>query len=174
MTGRLAGRVALVTGGASGIGEATVRRFVAEGARVVIADLQRAAGETLAQDLGNQVAAFITTEVSNEPAVSAAVDLAINMFGRLDVAFANAGVIGAVGPVALSRMTDVDATFAVNLRGTFLVMKHAARVMQPRRTGVILATTSPAGVMGGVGPHAYSASKAAIMEAGRRAIPLDE
>jgi NAD(P)-dependent dehydrogenase (short-subunit alcohol dehydrogenase family) len=77
--------------------------------------------------------------------------------------FCNAGVFGAYGPVAKSRMEDVDLTLAINLRGVFLGMKHAARVMMPRRSGVILATTSPAAVMGGVGNHAYSAAKAGIV-----------
>src|SRR5260370_39505974 len=76
--------------------------------------------------------------------------------------FCNAGVCGAYGPVAKSRMEDVDLTLAINLRGVFLGMKHAARVMMPRRSGVILATTSPAAVIGRVGNHAYSAAKAGV------------
>ena len=75
--------------------------------------------------------------------------------------FNNAGIIGAVGSIARLDMADVDRTIAVVLRGTFLGMKHAAGVMIPQRSGVILSTSSPAGVVGGVGPHAYSAAKAA-------------
>jgi NAD(P)-dependent dehydrogenase (short-subunit alcohol dehydrogenase family) len=95
--------------------------------------------------------------------VAAAVDLAVAEFGRLDVMFANAGVFGAYGPIHTADMTAVDRTFAIDLRGVFLSMKHAARVMRPQRSGVIIATTSPAAVTGGVGNHAYSAAKAGII-----------
>lgn len=162
MKSRFHGQVALVTGGASGIGAATVRRFVEEGARVVIADVQADAGAALANEM-RDACRFVCTDVTNEQEVADAIDTAISAFGRLDVVFANAGVIGAVGPLVDSRMPDVDKTFAINLRGTFLTIKHAARVMQPRKRGVILATTSPAAVIGGIGPHAYSAAKAAIV-----------
>lgn len=159
--GRLAGRVAVVTGGASGIGAATVRRLAADGATVVIADLQAEAAQALAADLGGCRA--IGADVTREDDIAAAVDLAVSAFGRLDVMFGNAGIFGAYGSIAKSRMEDVDLTLAVNLRGVFAGMKHAARVMIPQRSGVILATTSPAAVIGGVGNHAYSAAKAGIV-----------
>jgi NAD(P)-dependent dehydrogenase (short-subunit alcohol dehydrogenase family) len=161
VSGRLAGKVAIVTGGASGIGAGTVRRFVAEGASVVIADLQPA-GQLLARELGDATS-FRATDVAVEEDVAAVVDHAVERFGRLDVMFNNAGIIGAVGSIAKSRMDDVDRTFAVLLRGTYLGMKHAARVMKPQRSGVILSTTSPGGLHGGLGPHAYSAAKAGIV-----------
>ena len=160
--GRLVGKVALITGGASGIGAATVRRFVAEGASVVIADVQVPEGSVLAGELGSR-ARFTRTDVTREDDVKSAVDLAVSEFGQLDVMFNNAGIMGALGPIALSRMDDVDLTFAVILRGTFLGMKHAARVMVPRGQGVILSTSSPAGVVGGLGAHAYSAAKAGVI-----------
>lgn len=159
--GRLAGRVAVVTGGASGIGAATVRRLAADGATVVIADLQAEAAQALAAELGGCRA--IGADVTREDDIAAAVDLAVSTFGRLDVMFGNAGIFGAYGSIAKSRMEDVDLTLAVNLRGVFAGMKHAARVMIPQRSGVILATTSPAAVIGGVGNHAYSAAKAGIV-----------
>ena len=160
--GRLAGRVAVITGAASGIGAGTARRFVAEGCRVVIADVQAAAGGRLAEELGNQ-ACFVRCDVTVEQDVAAAVDTAVGRFGRLDVMFNNAGVIGATGPISLSEMVDVDFTIAVNLRGPILGMKHAARVMEPNRSGVILSTSSPGGIVGGLGAHVYSACKAAII-----------
>jgi NAD(P)-dependent dehydrogenase (short-subunit alcohol dehydrogenase family) len=160
--GKLAGKVALVTGGASGIGEGTVRRLAADGASVVIADIQSAAAAKLADELGARCRA-IGTDVTSEIDVAAAVDLAVAEFGRLDVAFANAGIFGAYGPIEKSKMADVDLTWAVDLRGVFVTMKHAARVMIPQSSGVIIATTSPAAVVGGIGNHAYSAAKAGIL-----------
>ncbi|MBV9203875.1 MAG: SDR family NAD(P)-dependent oxidoreductase, partial [Actinobacteria bacterium] len=160
--GRLEGRVAVVTGGASGIGAGTVRRLAADGASVVIADLQADAAEGITGDLDGRCR-YIRTDVTREDDVAAAVDLAVSAFGRLDIMFNNAGVFGAYGPIAKSRMADVDLTLAIDLRGVFVGMKHAARVMIPRRSGVILATTSPAAVIGGVGNHAYSTAKAGIV-----------
>lgn len=160
--GRLDGRVALITGGASGIGEATVRRFVAEGARVVIADLQHDRGADLAGELGAD-ADFIRTDVTSEDDVAAAVDRAVDRYGALDVMFNNAGIVGATGPIAALDLDEYEATMAVLLRGAVLGMKHAARVMVPRRSGSIVSTSSVAGVMGGLGPHVYSTAKAAII-----------
>jgi len=162
VTERLAGRVAVVTGGAVGIGAGTVRLFVEHGARVVIADLLVEQGTQLAAELGD-AARFVRTDVTGEPDVRAAVELAVTEFGQLDIMFNNAGIIGAVGSIARLELADVDRTIAVVLRGTLLGMKHAAAVMIPRRTGVILSTSSPAGVVGGVGPHVYSAAKAGVL-----------
>ncbi|MEV4999740.1 SDR family NAD(P)-dependent oxidoreductase [Nocardioides sp. LML1-1-1.1] len=160
--GRLAGKVAVVTGGASGIGAGTVRAFHAEGARVVVADVQAEAGAALAAELGEGVL-FRRTDVSDEDSVRELVDAAVEHFGRLDVMFNNAAIIGAVGPIDRTRMDDADLTIAINLRGVLLGMKHAARVMKPQGSGVIISTSSPAGVMGGVGAHVYSAVKAGVI-----------
>ncbi len=160
--GRLDGRAALITGGASGLGEATVRRFVEEGARVVIADVQTEPGEALAKELGD-AACFQHTDVSQETAVAAAVDRAVSEWSQLDVAFANAGVVGAIGPIDETPVEDYDATMAILMRGVFLTMKHAARVMKPRRSGAILSTSSIAGLQGGLGPHVYAAAKAGLI-----------
>ena len=162
MTGRLDGRVAIVTGGASGIGEVTVRRFVEEGARVVIADLQAGLGEALRSELGD-VARFIRTDVTVEANVAAAVDLAVSEFGQLDVMFNNAGVVGAIGPIADTTADAWNFTIAVLLGGAFHGMKHAARVMIPRKSGSVITTSSIAGVTGGLGPHAYTAAKHAVI-----------
>jgi NAD(P)-dependent dehydrogenase (short-subunit alcohol dehydrogenase family) len=162
MTGRLAGRVAVITGAASGIGAATARRFVAEGARVIVADVQVDRGHALAGELGD-AARFVRTDVTQEGDVAAAVDAAVSQFGRLDVVFNNAGIMGALGPIASIPVEDYSFTMAVNVLGVFLGMKHGARVMREQRSGVILSTTSPAAVAGGLGPHVYSAAKAAVI-----------
>lgn len=159
---RLDGQVAVVTGGASGIGAATARRLAADGARVVVADIQGDVAELVAKEIGPQARA-VRTDVSDETDVAAAVDLAVTEFDRLDIMFANAGVFGAYGPIHTADMAAIDRTLAIDLRGAFLCMKHAARIMRPQRSGVIVATTSPAAVMGGVGNHAYSAAKAGII-----------
>ncbi len=162
MSGRLEGKVAVITGGASGIGEATVRRFVVEGASVVIADLQEEAGRALQSELGASTR-FIRCNVTSEADVAAAVDLAVSEFGRLDIMFNNAGIVGAIGPIADTTADSWNFTIDVLLNGAFYGMKHAARVMIPQGSGSILSTSSTAGVMGGLGPHAYTAAKTAIV-----------
>lgn len=162
MTGALAGKVAVVTGGASGIGAGTAERLVADGASVVVADIQAEAGRALAGRLG-PAARFAPTDVTSEADVETAVATAVDAFGRLDLMFANAGIIGAYGSIANTRISDVDLTLAVDLKGPLIAMKYAARVMMEQRSGVILATSSPAGVIGGVGAHVYSAAKAGII-----------
>lgn len=156
------GDVAVVTGAASGIGAATARLLADRGWRVVCADVQAERVEEVAWRIGPQARA-LRVDVAREEDVAAAVDLAVEAFGRLDLMFANAGVFGAYGPIHTADMDAVDATWAIDLRGVFLSMKHAARVMRPRQSGVIIATTSPAAVAGGVGNHAYSAAKAGIL-----------
>ena len=160
--GRIEGKVAVVTGGASGLGEATVRKFVAEGARVVIADLQDGPGNALAAEIGDSTV-FVQTDVTREEDVAGAVDAAVARFGRLDVMFNNAGIVGAVGPIADTSLDAWDRTVAVLLRGVFLGMKHATRVMVPQRSGSIISTSSSAGVLGGLGPHCYTACKHAVI-----------
>ena len=162
MNKRLDGRVAIVTGGASGLGDATVRRFVAEGASVIVADVQEERGRALVEQLG-PATRFAFTDVSDEASVVDAVDAAVSNFGRLDVMFNNAGIIGAVGSIATLDAAEFDFTIAVNLRGVAMGMKHAARVMVPQGSGVILSTTSPAAAVGGVGPHIYGAAKGGVI-----------
>ncbi|MDZ4828351.1 MAG: SDR family oxidoreductase [Actinomycetota bacterium] len=162
MAGRLDGKVALITGGASGIGEGTVRRFVAEGARCVIADIQPDPLAALAAELGDAVR-IAGADVTVEADIAAAVDLAVAAFGHLDVMFNNAGIVGATGTLVDTTVEAWDATIAVLLRGVFLGTKHAARVMVPQGSGVILSMSSTAGVMGGLGPHAYTAAKHAVI-----------
>jgi len=159
---RLKDKVAVITGGACGIGEGTARRFVEEGASVIISDLQVEAGEALAKDLGT-AARFIRTDVTQEEDVAAAVDLAVREFGRLDCMINNAGIVGAIGSIKDTAAEAWDATIAVLLRGVFFGMKHAARVMIPQQSGSIISLASTAGVQGGLGAHAYTAAKHAVV-----------
>lgn len=171
---RLAGRVAMITGGASGMGLATVRRFLAEGARVVMADLNDVAGASVLDELtalghGDDVR-FARTDVAVEDDVAAAVETAVEAFGRLDVVFNNAGVGGAFGPITEIAVDDWDYTFGVLARGVFLGIKHGARAMiDGGRGGAIINTASIAGLSGGSGPQAYSAAKAAVINLTRAA-----
>ena len=160
--GRLDGRVGVVTGGASGIGAAIVDRFIEEGAVVVVADLADRAGRAIADRHGVS-ARFCRADVTVEADVAAAVDLAVSSFGRLDVMVNNAGVVGAVGPIAETSEAAYDETMGVLLKGVFLGTKHAARAMMAQGSGVIIATASTAGIMGGLGPHLYTAAKHAVI-----------
>jgi NAD(P)-dependent dehydrogenase (short-subunit alcohol dehydrogenase family) len=158
---RLAGKVALITGGASGIGEATVRLFAQEGAAVVIADVD-ARGREVAADLGAR-AAFVTCDVSREADVAGAIAEAVKRFGRLDCLFNNAGYGGVGGKIEDVTAVGFDETLGVLLRGPFLGMKHAAPVMKRQGGGSIISTASVAGLRAGYGPHVYSAAKAAVI-----------
>jgi len=168
MPGRLEGHVAVITGAASGIGRATAHRFVEEGARVVVADIQVDAGTAVAEDLGD-AARFLATDVTMEAQVAAAIDLAVDVWGHLDCMFNNAGVIGAVGPLVETTAEAWNRTIDVLLTSAFYGTKHAARVMIPARSGVILSTTSAAGVLAGLGPHAYTVAKTGIIALTRSA-----
>ncbi len=160
--GRLAGGVALITGGAAGIGEATARRFVDEGASVVLADVQDDRGQALSTDLGD-AARFVHCDVREEDQQAAAVATAVEQFGALDIAIANAGIVGVMGPFADTPLDAWSFSIDVLLTGAFLTMREAAKVMVPQGSGVILATSSTAGVQGGLGPHAYTAAKHGVI-----------
>lgn len=160
--GRLDSKVAAITGAASGIGAATARRFVEEGAKVVVADIQDDLGEALVAELG-EGATYQHCDVTQEADIATLVDTAASTFGQLDVMMNNAGIVGARGPVATIAVEEYDLTMAILLRGTFLGIKHAARVMQPRQTGSIISLASTAGVIGGLGPHVYAAAKHGVV-----------
>ena len=142
--GRLDDKVAVITGGASGMGAATVRRFVAEGAQVVICDLNEEAGAALAESLGD-AAVFVKTDVTQEDDVATAIAVARDRWGRLDCMFNNAGFGGALGPIDETTEDDFDITFDVLLKGVFFGIKHAAPTMKAQRSGSIISTASVAG-----------------------------
>ena len=160
---RLANKVALITGGASGIGEGTVRLFAREGASVVIADILDDNGARLAGELGAR-AAYVHTDVSREADVQGAVAETVRRFGRLDCIFNNAGFGGVGGRVEAIDIAGFDQTIGVLLRGVLLGMKHAAPVMKRQGGGSIISTASVAGITAGFGPHVYSAAKAAVIQ----------
>jgi NAD(P)-dependent dehydrogenase (short-subunit alcohol dehydrogenase family) len=172
--GRLEGRVAVITGGASGMGRATVLRFLDEGASVVVADLNAGTGKETLELAEKRKASsrtrFIRTDVSREADIEAMVELAMTEFGRLDVVFNNAGIGGAIGSLLETEVDDWDFTFDVLVRGVFLGIKHGARAMKATGLGgSIINTASVAGLSGGAGPAAYSAAKAAVINLSRAA-----
>ncbi|XP_057859617.1 short-chain dehydrogenase reductase 2a [Cryptomeria japonica] len=162
---RLEGKVAIITGGARGIGEATVRLFAKHGANVVVADIEDDAGKMVAESLSPAVT-YMHCDVSNEKDVAHVVNMTVSKYGRLDIMFNNAGILGE--QTKRKSIMDFDAeefdnVMGVNVKGVCLGMKHAARIMVPRRSGCIISTASVAGVQGGLGPHTYTASKHAIV-----------
>jgi NAD(P)-dependent dehydrogenase (short-subunit alcohol dehydrogenase family) len=161
----LTDRVAVVTGGASGIGRATVLKFLSAGAKVVVGDLNAENGQKLVAEVDDaEHLRFIRTDVAEEAEVEGLVGAAVDGFGGLDVVFNNAGVGGAFGPLTETTVADWDRTFAVLVRSVFVGIKHAARVMiEQGRGGSIINTASVAGLGGGAGPLAYSAAKAAVI-----------
>ena len=162
IAGRLGGKVAVITGAASGIGAGTVRRFVAEGARCVIADVQDEPGHALAAELGDS-ARYLHADVAVEADVANLVDAAVEHFGRLDCMFNNAGILGAVGPIAETESAAWRRTIDVLLTSVFFGIKYAARVMIPQGSGTILNTTSTAGLRAGLGPHLYTTAKHGVV-----------
>lgn len=160
---RLQGQVAIITGAASGIGKATVAKFVAEGAQVVATDLQADRGRELEREFGDQVV-FQAGDVSEETDVEALVALAQERFGRLDCVFNNAGFGGVSGELQETDTgTGFERTVNAMLKGPLLAMKHAAPLLRAQQSGCILTTASVAGLRGGYGPHVYSAVKAAVI-----------
>lgn len=161
--GRLDGKVAVITGAASGMGRATVAKFVAEGAKVVAADLQADKGAELEAEFGDAVA-FIGCDVAFEDDVKAMIELAATRFGGVDVLFNNAGFGGVSGEVDQTDTGEpYDRTVDAMLKGPLLGMKYAAPEMKKRGGGSIVTTASVAGLRGGYGPHVYSAVKAAVI-----------
>ncbi len=160
---RFAGKSVIVTGGAAGIGAASARLFAAEGARVVIADLDPA-GEALAAELCGQgrEAAFIRADVADARDAESLVALAVRRYGRLDVLHNNAGVL-VIGDVTSLSEADWDRCMDTNLKSIFLVSRHAVPALRQSGGGAIVNTASVAGKAGGRGYSVYCASKAGIL-----------
>ncbi|KAK2976463.1 hypothetical protein RJ640_015586 [Escallonia rubra] len=141
-TDRLEGKVVIVTGGASGIGESTTHLFWKNGAKVVIADIQDELGQAISDKLGENVC-YIHCDASNEEEVINLVDTTVAKFGHLDVMFNNAGILDRpYGSILDTTKLDLERVLRVNVVGSFLGAKHATRVMVPHRKGCILFTAS--------------------------------
>ena len=164
MSGRLEGKVAVITGAASGIGAATAKTYVDHGARVVLGDIQDEAGEGMAAALGGASRAiFRHCNVTSEAEVEALVETAIAEFGQIDIMFNCAGIVGALGPMSTTPAEEWKLTIDIMINGVFYGMKHASRYMKEAGSGSIISMSSTAGVMGGLGPHAYAAAKHAVV-----------
>jgi len=165
--GRIEGFSTIITGGASGMGRATAELFLAEGAHVVVGDLNKQNGVALLEEMsakgyGDRIK-FEHSDVSVESDIVRLVKTATEACGRLDVMFNNAGIDGAFGPLTEIDVNHWDMTFAVMARGVFLGIKHAARVMQKQQRGSIINTASLAALTSGAGPLVYAAAKAAVL-----------
>lgn len=170
MTGLLDGKVAVVTGGTSGIGLSTVQHFVAEGARVVIADIQDELGAQAAQELGDR-AAYLHVNVTREDDIAAAVDFAVDRFGQLNVFHNNAGAQGDPSPIMEIESGGAAKTFELLTTSVLLGHKYAARQFAKQGTGgSIISTASAAGLEGGWSAVGYTAAKHAVVGIVRQAV----
>ncbi|KAL3517499.1 hypothetical protein ACH5RR_020088 [Cinchona calisaya] len=160
---QLEGKVALITGAASGIGKETATNFIKNGAKVVMADINKQIGQQTARQLGAN-ASFVTCDVSKESDISNAVDYTVSRHGQLDIMYNNAGIACRTPPSIVDLdLATFDKVIAINVRGVVAGIKHAARVMIPRETGCILCTASVTGMMGGLAQHTYSISKSSVI-----------
>jgi len=166
MAGRLEGKVAVITGGVSGIGLGTVELFIAEGARVVAADIQDEKGRMLEKRFGDKLR-YARCDVTVEADIAAAIGLAASEFGGLDILFNNAGISDGMRSIAEIEAEKWTWIFDVLVRGPALGMKYAAPLMVARGGGSIINTASIAGLQAGWGPIAYSSAKAAVVHMSR-------
>lgn len=165
---RLEGKVGIITGGASGIGESTVKLFVKQGASVVIADIQDAIGHALCDEInklqGSDAVSYMHCNVTSDEDVKRVVDFTVTKYGKLDIMYSNAGIAGDVTwDILGTNNANFKNVFEVNVYGAFLCAKEAARVMIPARKGVLLFTSSVTALVAGDGPHAYGVSKHALV-----------
>lgn len=162
MTGRLNGKVAVITGGTSGIGARTAEVFVEQGALVVIAGRSIERGEALSARLGDS-ALFVSTDVSKESEVKNLVEQTVDHFGRLDCLFNNAGAPGPGGPIESTPWDEYADCMNVLVGSVVMGIKHATPVMKRQGSGSIITTASVAGMRAGYGDHVYSLAKAAVI-----------
>ncbi|KAF3436589.1 hypothetical protein FNV43_RR23681 [Rhamnella rubrinervis] len=161
---KLEGKVILVTGAASGIGEESVRLFAENGALVVAADVQDELGRQVVASIGSERVTYRHCDVRDEKQVEETVNYTLHKYGSLDVLFSNAGIIGPMSSILELDIQGFDNTMATNVRGAAATIKHASRAMVARNIrGSIICTTSVAASLGGTGPHAYTTSKHALV-----------
>lgn len=162
--GRLDGKVALVTGATGGIGAATVRRFIEEGARVMAVGRSADKLQVLAEQVGNgQALATFSADATDAAATEASVAATLERFGRLDIVFANAGTEGAAKPFEAMSVEEFRAPFETNVLGVWLCLKYAAPQLRKQRSGSVIVTASTAGLIGFPGISNYVASKHAVV-----------
>lgn len=161
---RLKDKVAIITGGASGIGRGVAELFVAEGAKVVIADMNEENGKQVTEALGSQTR-FFKCDVTRDDSVKAMVEFAAAEFGKLDILHNNAGAFGARGTLEEIQVDAFDFTFALLVRSVFLGCKHGAAQMRKQgHGGAIINTASISATTPGYGPHVYQAAKSAVLQ----------
>jgi NAD(P)-dependent dehydrogenase (short-subunit alcohol dehydrogenase family) len=163
MAGRLDGKVAVITGCSSGMGEATARLFVREGARVIIGDVQEDKGEAVATSIGPECR-FVATDVSVSEDVRALVRAAVDGFGRIDVMYNNAGIGGGEGSIVDCTEEVFDRVIAVDLKAVWLGMKHALPYFIASGGGSIITTASVSGLIGMPGQGAYGSAKGGVIQ----------
>lgn len=163
---RLAGKVAVITGGCSGIGRATVERFVEEGAHVLVADVQTSAFDAVAKTHGDKILCR-KCDVTDDNDIAAAMHAAVDAWGGLDILFNNAGSSGSVARIDEIGATEWDRTQALLLRSVALGIRHASTHMKARGGGAIVNTASIAGLFAGYSPIAYAVAKAGVIQLGR-------
>ena len=168
MAGRLDRKVAVITGGVSGIGLSTVELFVAEGAQVVVADIQDEKGRLLEQRYPENLR-YVRCDVTSEDDIMQAMATAAGAFGGLDVLVNNAGICDQMMDLTQIDAAQWDRVFSILVRGPMLGMKHGALLMEARGGGSIINTASVAGLQAGWGPMAYSSAKAAVIHMSRAA-----
>jgi NAD(P)-dependent dehydrogenase (short-subunit alcohol dehydrogenase family) len=170
----LEGKVAIVTGGTSGIGRACAIKFATEGAQVVIAGRRREVGNALAASLGNR-SIFVAADVSREQDIKALVETTLERFGRIDCVISNAGSVSATSTIADTDPKAFDDDFAVHVRAPFLAMKYASPAMAARRTGCFINMSSISALRAGFNVFGYEVAKAALVHLTRcAAIELGE
>lgn len=160
--GRLQDKVAVITGGAGGIGKVTAKRFLDEGASVVLVDLSEDVLAEAKKELGDKVLT-IQADVSKEKDVKNYVAKTVEQFGKIDIFFNNAGIEGKVAPITEQKVEDFDQVLAVNVRGVFLGLQNVIPVMTKQKSGSIINTSSVAGLSGSPGVSPYITSKHAVV-----------
>ena len=160
---RLTGKTAIITGAAGGIGSAAIKRFVAEGAKVLAVDIDESGLSRALDDIDGDRGSAMVADVTEEHDVARSVDAAVSRYGKLDIALLNAGIEGQVAPITDYPEDVFDRVLAINVRGVWLGLKHCMRVMAPAGGGSIVITSSIAGVRGRSGICAYVASKHAVV-----------